>query len=107
MIATRDELIAAGYRDEMLRGEYALAASTRDIRPEYLAALRAEYERRFPGVLANIEASHQEARAACPVCRTPLEDGPGGYYHRKDCERRAALARGDQAAADRASYVGD
>lgn len=46
-------------------------------------------------------------KVTCPVCGEQMENDPGAYYHRKDCERRAALARGDQAAADRAAYVGD
>lgn len=43
----------------------------------------------------------------CAGCGQRMTDDPGAYYHRADCERRAALARGDQAAADRAAYVGD
>jgi len=47
-VQASDEKIARGYDDAMLRGELSLAESTGDVRPSYLAALAAEYERRWP-----------------------------------------------------------
>lgn len=62
--ATRDERVARGFSDAMLRGELSLASSEQhkhgDVRPEYLRALTEEYERRWPGLLAEIERAAHE-----------------------------------------------